>query len=542
MNISFVYPIYNEIENLPRLLPETRRIAEGLFPEYEVVLVDDGSKDGSGSFISQLAAEHSFVKALHHTRNRGLGAAIRTGLANATKDLVLYMDSDFPVAAEEAREALSLLTPEVDMLIGYRLGRAEGPRREVMSWTYNRLIRWGFGLHVRDVNFAFKVIRRPLLARMRLCSEGSFIDAEMLLEAQRLGARIREVGLSYHARVAGVSTAASMRVVWRILGEAWGYRASRGRHTSRPIAVIFNADDFGLCEAVNQGVAAAFDHGVVRSASILPTGEAFEQAVELARARPRLDIGVHLSLTQTRPVSRPEEIPSLIGKDGDFLPTWRAFLSRYLRGGVRKREVERELRAQLERAQVAGLSISHLDGHQHLHMLPGILPIVLKLAGEHHIGAVRFPYQRDQQAEPSDPSGAAIPGRASPPHGRRTGRRWLERAALRSVCRLARRPCGGLGGGALRANSLLVSDDFRGFAEAGAWDSASLACTIATIAPGVTEICCHPGADDGIGERFPWGYHWERELAALTGEELASAIRICGVEITSWSQRSCATR
>ncbi len=513
MNISFVYPIYNEIENLPRLLPETRRIAEGLFAEYEVVLVDDGSKDGSGSFISRLAAEHSFVKALHHARNRGLGAAIRTGLANSTKDLVLYMDSDFPVAAEEAREALSLLAPEVDMLIGYRMGRAEGLRREVMSWTYNRLIRRGFGLHVRDVNFAFKVIRRPLLDRMRLCSEGSFIDAEMLLEAQRLGARIREVGLPYHARVAGASTAASMRVVWRIFGEGWRYRGSRGGHEDRPIAVIFNADDLGLCEAVNQGVAAAFDRGVVRSASILATGEAFEQAAELARARPGLDTGVHLALTQTRPVSRPEDIPSLIGEDGDFLPTWRAFLSRYLRGGVRKQEVERELRAQLARVEAAGLSISHLDGHQHLHMLPGILPIAVRLAGEHHVGAIRLPYQRESV-------GGDL---CAPP-------RRLEGTALRSVCRL--------GAGALRANGLLVSDGFRGFSEAGAWDSVGLARTIATVRPGVTEICCHPGADDAIGERFPWGYHWERELAALTSEELASAVKICGVELTSYRDLS----
>ena len=393
MNISFVYPIYNEIENLPRLLPETERIAQGLVRDYQVVLVDDGSQDGSGSFISQLAARHGPVKAVHHAHNRGLGAAIRTGLANATQDLVLYMDSDFPVTAEEVRAALGLLTPETDMLIGYRLGRAEGPRREVMSWAYNRLIRQAFGLRVRDVNFAFKLVRRPLLERMRLCSEGSFIDAEMLLEAQRLGARIQEVGLHYHPRVAGSSTAASMRVVWRILGEAWRYRRGK-RAGDRQSAVVFNADDFGLCPEVNEGVAAAFDHGAVRSASILAGGEAFAGAVELARGRPELDIGVHLALTQTRPVCRPETIPSLVGGDGKLLPTWRSFAARYLRGRVRGSEVEIELRAQLSRVREAGLAVSHVDSHQHLHMLPGILPIVVKLAAESGVGAIRHPRQR----------------------------------------------------------------------------------------------------------------------------------------------------
>jgi len=513
MTISFVYPIYNEIENLPRLLPETERIAKGLFQGYEVVLVDDGSQDGSGSFIAQLAARHSFVKAAHHARNRGLGAAIRTGLANATQDLVLYMDSDFPVAAEEARAALEALTPETDMVIGYRLGRAEGPRREVMSWGYNRLIRHGFGLRVRDVNFAFKLMRRSLVERMRLCSEGSFIDAEMLLEARRLGARVGEVGLRYHPRVAGASTAASMRVVWRILGEAWGYRWAR-RAADQAVGVIFNADDFGLCPEVNQGVAAAFDHGVVRSASVLAGGDAFEQAAELARSRPQLDVGVHLALTQTRPVSRPGTIPSLVSQDGAFPPTWRDFLGRYLRRAIRRSDVETELRAQIERAQQAGLAISHLDSHQHLHMLPGILPIVVKLAGELGIGAVRCPLQRRGVRPPEEAGGER--------------RRWVEGTGLRFASRRGAR--------VLKAKGLLIPDDFRGFAEAGRWDSVSLARTVSSLGQGVTEVCCHPGADDSISERFPWGYHWERELSALTSEELASAVRICSAELTSYRE------
>jgi glycosyltransferase involved in cell wall biosynthesis len=105
MNLSFVYPVYNEIENLPRLLPYTQRIADGIASDYQLVLVDDGSTDGSGPFLDRLAAQFPRVRALHHSRNRGLGAAIRTGLANATNDLVLYMDSDFPVSVEEARAA-----------------------------------------------------------------------------------------------------------------------------------------------------------------------------------------------------------------------------------------------------------------------------------------------------------------------------------------------------------------------------------------------------------------------------------------------------
>jgi len=511
MSLSFVYPIYNEIENLPHLLPETHRIAEGLFSDYEVILVDDGSSDGSGPFIDQLAARHPHVRPVHHSRNRGLGAAIRTGLALATGDLVLYMDSDFPVAMEEARAALRQLTPDTDLLIGYRVGRAEGPRRELMSWSYNHLIRWTFRLPVRDVNFAFKLIRRPLLQQLRLRSEGSFIDAELLLQAHRLGARVRQVGLHYHPRVAGASTAASARVVLRILREMWRYRRQRSA-LSGPIQLIVNADDFGLCESVNQGIAQAHDRGILTSASLLPTGHAFDHAVVLARARPSLDLGIHLALTQTNPISPPEAIPSLVDSHGRVPPRWPAFLSRCLRRTIRRAHLETELRAQIQRARQAGLQFSHLDSHQHLHMLPGLLPIVGRLASEYGIGALRYPLQTRTQPYPPSTAGP-LPRR-------------LQQAALRTICHMGRP--------VLRANGLLVADHFRGFAEAGLWDCDSLARTLADLAPGLTEISCHPGTDDAIDAQLHWGYHWEQELAALTSPELAAAVAQNGVTLTTY--------
>ena len=506
MTLSFVYPVYNEIENLPRLVPETQRIADGLFSDYEIVLVDDGSTDGSGPLIDQLAAQYPCVRPVHHRRNRGLGAAIITGLAHATKDLVLYMDSDFPVSWPDARALLSDLSPEADLLIGNRLGRAEGPRREIMSWTYNRLIRWGFGLKVRDVNFAFKLIRRPVLKQMRLRSEGSFIDAEILLEARRLKTRIVEVGIQYHTRVAGQSTAASNTVVLRLLSEMGRYWWRLRTGKAGPARLIINADDFGLCEEVNEGVVRAHDHGLVTSASLLPTGEAFAQAVELARARPDLDLGVHLALTATRPVSPPETIPSLVTPDGAFLPSWRAFLWRYVTRSLRSDEIERELRAQLEKVKQTGLPVSHLDGHQHLHMLPGLLPIVTRLAAEYGVRALRYPRQK-----------RSLLGRA---------RRGMEAGALRVLCRMGARQ--------MRSAGMLVPDDFRGFSEAGAWDEALLCHALATVDGGITELCCHPGADDAIEARLQWGYAWEQELAALTSPEVKAALAESGVTLTTY--------
>ncbi len=507
MELSFVYPIYNEIENLSRLLPETQRIAQGIASDYEVVLVDDGSTDGSGRRADELASDHPNVRAVHHACNRGLGAAITTGLRNASRDLVLYMDADFPVSVEDARAALTGYTGDVDVLIGYRVGRAEGPRRELMSWTYNRLIRRLFSLPFRDVNFAFKLIRHDLVQRMRLRSDGSFIDAEILLEARRLGARVREVGMRYHPRVAGRSTAASTRVILRTLGELVRYRRSRAGMRG-PARLIVNADDFGLCSAVDRGVVEAFDRGVVTSASLLPTGDSFAEAAALARERPSLGLGVHLALTQTRPILPARDVRSLVDGSGRFPSHWTSFLARYLRRAIRGRELEAELRAQIEAVGAAGLSVSHLDGHQHVHMLPGVLSMVACLAAEYGIGAVRCPLQ----------GGGRYRGRAS---GRRAGA-----LALRVLARSGRR--------VLRRHGLRWADDFRGFSEAGAWTAEHLAHTIAGLDGGLVEICCHPGADDGIDAQLQWGFRWQQELAALTSPEVRSAAAINGVELTTY--------
>ena len=136
---------------------------------------------------------------------------------------MLYIDSDLPIRMDDALAAFPL-TDSADIVIGWRRSRAESWRREVMSKTYNRLIRRVFGLRVRDVNFAFKLFRRELLDRIVLASEGSFIDAELLIEMQRAGAKLAEIGMDYYPRVAGVSTLASNRVVLKILLEMLKYR------------------------------------------------------------------------------------------------------------------------------------------------------------------------------------------------------------------------------------------------------------------------------------------------------------------------------
>jgi glycosyltransferase involved in cell wall biosynthesis len=222
-SLSIVFPMYNERGNIETAVAEAIRVGRLMAPDIEVIVVDDASTDGSGEVADRLSEEHSEVSVIHHPRNRKLGGALKTGFAAASKEWVLYMDSDLPIRMDDALDALPLVE-NADIVIGWRKSRAESLRREVMSKVYNWLIRQVFDLHVKDVNFAFKLFRRSLLDGIILTSEGSFIDAELLLEMQRVGARFGEFGMNYYARVAGVSTLATNSVVIRILVDMIRYR------------------------------------------------------------------------------------------------------------------------------------------------------------------------------------------------------------------------------------------------------------------------------------------------------------------------------
>ena len=222
-SLSIVFPMYNEKDNIPVAVAEALRVGRMIAPEIEIVVVDDASTDGSGDVADRLAEEHPEVRVIHHEHNRKLGGSLKTGFAAASKEWVLYMDSDLPIRMDDALDAVPL-AEDADIVIGWRRSRAESWRRELMSKVYNWLIRTAFDLHVHDVNFAFKLFKRSLLDSIVLASEGSFIDAEFLLEMKRAGARFAEIGMDYYPRVAGVSTLASNSVVIAILREMVRYR------------------------------------------------------------------------------------------------------------------------------------------------------------------------------------------------------------------------------------------------------------------------------------------------------------------------------
>jgi glycosyltransferase involved in cell wall biosynthesis len=196
-------------------------IEEGEVGAWEIVIVDDASTDATGAIADELAAHDARIRAVHHPRNRKLGGAIRTGFDVARQELILYSDADLPFDMREVSKACRLLRIyRADAVAAYRHDRtAEGWIRTVYSYAYNLLVRVVFGLRVRDVNFAFKLFRQRILEHVRLESEGSFIDAEFLARASRLGYRIIQFGVDYFPRSRGISTLSSFPVIRKILRE-----------------------------------------------------------------------------------------------------------------------------------------------------------------------------------------------------------------------------------------------------------------------------------------------------------------------------------
>jgi glycosyltransferase involved in cell wall biosynthesis len=221
-SLSIVVPLYNEEEGIAQLIEAIFSVLSTDADFLELVLVDDGSYDRTAEIVHELAEFEPRIRMLKHDRNRGLGAAIRTGIEAAEGDLLLYTDADLPFDFSVIPQLIDMASNEI-VIVGYRTNRGEGLRRWILTKGYNFFCRFGLGLHVRDVNFACKLMPRHAVRSMRLASEGSFIDAELLLECKRQGFVINEVPLTYYRRTRGLSTLSRPMVIVGILIEMTRY-------------------------------------------------------------------------------------------------------------------------------------------------------------------------------------------------------------------------------------------------------------------------------------------------------------------------------
>ena len=224
--------MWNEEEYLQRALNAATElgdelIAQNTVADYEMIIVNDASTDETATLADEAAAANRRVVVVHHPVNRKLGGSIKSGFAAATGDVVLYTDADLPFDFREVHKAMRLMNQyEADIVAAYRFDRTgEGYVRVVYSFFYNLLVRALFGCRFRDVNFAFKLVRRSVLQKVQLSSEGSFIDAELMVSARKLGMNVVQFGVDYFPRTRGVSTLSSPSVIVKILKEAWALRS-----------------------------------------------------------------------------------------------------------------------------------------------------------------------------------------------------------------------------------------------------------------------------------------------------------------------------
>jgi glycosyltransferase involved in cell wall biosynthesis len=250
-SLTIFYPMWNEEATIERAVEAAfeagdQLVANGEVGRYDVLVIDDASTDATGAIADALAAADPRVSVVHHPTNRKLGGSLKTGFANATGEIVLYTDADLPFDMAEAAKAVRLMRIyEADIVSAYRFDRTgEGARRLVYSYVYNHLVQGMFGLRLRDMNFAFKLVRRSVFDHVDLRSEGSFIDVELLARAQRLGYRIVQFGVDYFPRTRGISTLSSNSVILTIVKEMLALRNDLQSIQPLPADVLGHSEGF----------------------------------------------------------------------------------------------------------------------------------------------------------------------------------------------------------------------------------------------------------------------------------------------------------
>jgi len=268
--------------------------------------------------------------------------------------------------------------------------------------------------------------------------------------------------------------------------------------------LIVSGDDLGIHEAVNEGVIEAHEKGLVTSASLVACGRAFDHACQLVEKRRTLDLGLHLTLVEEKPVLGAEKLKTL-APAGAFPKTYRQLFIGLLKGRIDVEEIERELDAQIQKVLQRGVEISHLDSHQHTHFFPQVRRVLLRLAERHQIRGVRA-------------GGRVVPGRTKFSLFLAPLARSLQRAA--------------------RSRDLRTPDTLWLPSPSGRVTLRDLVKGIPALPPGVTELVVHPGSDqDALDTAYPaWRFDWRQELAAIKATDVRDLVIRHDVQLTRYSE------
>jgi hopanoid biosynthesis associated protein HpnK len=283
--------------------------------------------------------------------------------------------------------------------------------------------------------------------------------------------------------------------------------------------LIVNADDFGFTRGVNAGIVRAYRTGIVTSTTIMANGEAFEDAVELARANPGLGVGCHLAVVGGRPVAERSQVRSLVDDEGALPATLTQLMIKLARGSVSTDEIAREFRSQLERVARAGIQPTHLDTHKHSHTHPQIMKALARVAAEFGIKCVRNPFE-----------GVFAPARLSSLSKWAYLKQYAMSAAIQPGAIKFKRLA--------REHGLRMPDRFFGVGLTGMLDSAVIRSMMESLGEGTAELMCHPGVYDDDLDRAPTRLKREREheLEALSDPSLRRLAEEQGIELINYGE------
>ena len=284
--------------------------------------------------------------------------------------------------------------------------------------------------------------------------------------------------------------------------------------------LIVNADDLGWTDGVKRGIVEAFRHGIVTSTSLLANGAAFAGGVEAVRSAPGLGVGVHLNLSDGPPVAAPESVTSLLNDAGELAGGPESLLLRRARGGLPLDEVESEWNAQIQKVRDAGITPTHLDGHKHVHMLPGLFDVALRLAKRHEIGAIRVSLEASSLR-------TALSFGAQKNSGL-VMKQGVQARGLKLLARDAREQ-------AERAG-ISTADYFCGIAQTGELTREGVAQFVKSLPDGTTELMCHPGYADAALQKTATRLHDSRqtELEILTDTAIRNLVASLGIRLIDY--------
>jgi glycosyltransferase involved in cell wall biosynthesis len=230
-SISVALPAYNEEANIGPMVSEVVQVLSGLTDDYEVLVVNDGSRDGTARVVRELEQRYPQVRLIDHEVNQGYGAALYSGFTSARKEWIFFTDSDKQFNVAEISRLLPFVD-RADLIAGYRAPRRDPFSRRLFGKAWTTLVTVLFGYTVRDVDCAFKLFRREIIEHINIEARGATFSAEFLVRAKRKGYRFHEVAVTHLPRTAGTQTGAKLRVILRAFRELIRFRLQLWREAN----------------------------------------------------------------------------------------------------------------------------------------------------------------------------------------------------------------------------------------------------------------------------------------------------------------------